>query len=391
MKVKIMFLSLLVLLTACSEDQITSENTTSNAIPVSTSEVKRTTFQNEIELVGKTVPSQQVPITTTIPTGVKKIHVANGDQIKAGTLLFSLDTRDLEQQLSQAQAAVRALEDARNQIYTANRQQKAAQTQAESVLDDTINELERLDLPEEVQDENRLQGIITSLEQLKELTGSGASLTATTLPLINSQLEQARKSVNEVKKAIQATQIKSPISGTIDRIQVKKGMPALPGSPLAIVSSDEEWKAVFQLNEFQIQEITESMEIVMEFDDIPGQFKSKIDELPKDPNETGSYTVAVPLDDIKETISADTVTTGRITIGRSKDALTISNEALLYEEDQVYVFLVKDGRAVKRNITIIQQGKKTSHIAEEDLSAGDLVVTEGKYQLTNRSKISIKK
>lgn len=58
---------LLVFSTACSQKEITSQNTESNKVPVSVAEVIEQNISNTIELVGMAVPETQVPLLTTSP------------------------------------------------------------------------------------------------------------------------------------------------------------------------------------------------------------------------------------------------------------------------------------------------------------------------------------
>ncbi len=392
MNIKVfLFLTMTLLLTACSEDKITSENTSNNAIPVETAEVKQETFTKTAELVGKTVPSEQVPITSSVPSPITKVNVEDGDSVQAGDLLFQLDDSDIQQQLAQARSAVATLENTRNQVSAAIQQQRSTQSQINSAINDAITQLEDIELPDQSQGYAAIGNITDTLNQLKQLTGTGSAITSNALPLINSQLEQARKGVRQAEQALKATKITAPIDGTIEQINAKEGAPALPGSPLAIVSSKYELKAIFQVNEFQKQNVSKDMVVKISINDIDDTFDLPIETLSDEPNpETNTYMMTVLLDQIDKPIPSDALATAQINVQSVKGALTVSNKALLFEDDQPYVFLVKNDRAIKQEITIKAQGDRTSYITS-GLEKGDLVVTDGKYQLTNRSKISFKK
>ncbi|WP_408010720.1 efflux RND transporter periplasmic adaptor subunit [Pseudalkalibacillus sp. A8] len=386
-----LFSIFIILLTACSEDIITSDNASDNAIPVKTESVEKTTFKKTIELVGKTVPSQQAPVTSSIPSPVKEVHIKEGETVKSGDLLFSLEDQQLRQQLEQAQSAVTTLEQSRNQLNTAIEQQRATQSRVNTVIDETIDQLEEIPLPEQAETNDITATITETLEQLKGLTSSGSSLTSSTLPLINGQLEQARRGVKEAERALQATKITSPIDGTIDQVNAQVGVPAVPSTPLAVVSSKLDLKAVFSVNKFQVLELSEGMPVKLSFDEVGETINGTIETVSSEPNsETNTYTVSVELPENQENIKAETIATAMIDTEIKENALTIPNQAILYDQNKPYVFVVQDDRAIKRKIEIEAEGKHTSHVTK-GLADDDVVVTDGKYQLINRSKISLKK
>ncbi|WP_221563849.1 efflux RND transporter periplasmic adaptor subunit [Alkalihalobacillus sp. TS-13] len=383
--------SFIILLTACSEDIITSDNAADNAIPVKTEAVEKSTFKESIELVGRTTPSEQIPVISSTPSQVKKVHVKEGDNVKKGDLLFSLEDQQLRQQLAQARSAVSTLERSRNQLNSAIEQQQATQSRVNKVIDDTIDQLEEIPLPEQADSDEITATISETLEQLKGVASSGSSLTASTLPLINGQLEQAKGGVRQAESALEATKITSPIDGTVGQVNAKAGAPALPSSPLAVVSSNQDLKAVFSANKFQVKELTEDMPVQMSFEDVSKPIKSTIESISSEPNpETSTYTVSVTLPENQENIQSDSTATALIDTQIKENTLTVPNQAILYDQNKPYVFVVQDERAIKRVIELEGTSKHTSHVSK-GLTEGDVVVTEGKYQLINRSKISIKK
>ncbi|MCF6136851.1 efflux RND transporter periplasmic adaptor subunit [Pseudalkalibacillus berkeleyi] len=382
---------LLLLLSACAEEKITSDNASSNAIPVETDTVKKETFTNRIEIVGKAIPSEQVPITSSVPAEITQISVENGDTVQEGDLIMTLDDSQIRQQLNQAQSAVTALENSRNQLNNTIQEQRSTQAEINNVIDDTIKQLEEIEIPDQIEADIPIGNVNSFLKQLKQLSNSNTSITSSALPLIDSQLVQARKGVQEAKNALQATKITSPITGTINQLNASEGMPAIPGNPLAIVSSESNLNAVFPINAFQIKSIKKGMDIRLTFEEIKDPFNTTIKTITDKPNkETNTYTLTVPLKPFKKTIKSESIVTGTINIQSAPEAITVSNNALLFEGNQTYVFLVEDGRAIKQPITLKVQGNTVSQISK-GLSVNDVVVTEGKYQLTNRSKISTKK
>jgi membrane fusion protein (multidrug efflux system) len=70
------------------------------------------------------------------------------------------------------------------------------------------------------------------------------------------------------------------------------------------------------------------------------------------------------------------------------DALVVPEQALVPEQGDMFVFLVKDGTAEKRLVRIGQRRVGSVQIVQ-GLADGDLVVTEGTQKLRDGARVQI--
>src|SRR5215204_2842647 len=72
--------------------------------PVSTTVAVAQDVPTYIDAIGKTVAREVVSIQPQVSGRITKIHFADGANVQKGDLLFTIDTRPFEANLSQAQA-----------------------------------------------------------------------------------------------------------------------------------------------------------------------------------------------------------------------------------------------------------------------------------------------
>jgi len=82
--------------------------------------------------------------------------------------------------------------------------------------------------------------------------------------------------------------------------------------------------------------------------------------------------------------------TCRIEVEKKKDVLLLPPKSLLYRDDKPYVYVIEDGRAVKRGIEIGLTDENRVEVLK-GVIAGEEVATKGKYRLHDGSKIKILK
>ena len=118
-------LCMLLILTSCSENPsgqpASKEKSSAQPLPVKTATVVRKDVPVELRTVGLAEASQSVAIKSQISGVLQEVGFKEGDQVKAGDLLFRIDSRPYLSRLKQARAALAkdqaALENARKQAH----------------------------------------------------------------------------------------------------------------------------------------------------------------------------------------------------------------------------------------------------------------------------------
>lgn len=183
-------------LTACSSG-MPSKPDTEKATPVTTY-TPHATQQDGLTISGQVTAKQTAMISTRHMGFVERILVKQGDIVKAGQLLVTINSEDLKAKRAQAEAMV-----AEAQAATTNAERDAQR-------------FRNLHAQKSVSD--------------KELENVELNLTS-----MRSKLQMARQGLQEVKAMMAYTHITAPFSGVVTQKMVDAGSMANPGHPLLVI------------------------------------------------------------------------------------------------------------------------------------------------------------
>src|SRR5262250_40624 len=106
----VLFLYLVALIPACSTSE--SENAprtqaaTAAALVTETARVESRELQRSVEAVGTLDPNEEVTVSNQVEGTVERLFVDLGDAVQAGQVIAQLDTRELELNVHQQEAAL---------------------------------------------------------------------------------------------------------------------------------------------------------------------------------------------------------------------------------------------------------------------------------------------
>ncbi len=140
---------------------------------------------------------------------IQQVLVREGDSVRAGQTLVVLDDATLRSALEQAQAGLKAAQNA----------QAAAQTNA-SLATSTLNRYKQLEQEKSV-----------SLQEMDEVSQRAEAAEAN-LDAVRAQTDEARAQVNGARTMLGFTRVSAPFSGIVTARMVDPGTMAAPGVPL---------------------------------------------------------------------------------------------------------------------------------------------------------------
>ncbi|MDX5474640.1 MAG: efflux RND transporter periplasmic adaptor subunit [Bacillaceae bacterium] len=390
----------LMFFTACSQKEITSQSTENNKIPITTATVTEKTISNTIELTGTALPSVQVPLVTTSPLTVEKVHVRIGDTVTKGQLIVTLDSQAADEQVQQAKHAINELENALSKMKEV---EKAAQNQAS--LADIPKLQEELNLS--LQNSQSLldgvkTGAVTSFDliqssvevMLKQAQLANAASQLQQIPSFNTaelevQLQQARNGLKQAEQLVDMTKITSPIDGVVADLNVVEDGIATPQLPVATIIQMETIDATFAVNSYQVSKVKSGQKATVRFDGLSEPFSSEIDIVsPTVDPQTNMFTVTIQVSNTESNILGGMRATAFVNIDELESETVVPVEAILYEENDAYVFIIEDEKAVRRNVTL---GFRDDEVVQvlEGLTINDVVAVNGKERLKDGVQILI--
>ncbi len=301
--------------------------------------IKSDLFKTFIEIQGRVDADENVSLSTQMPGVITRINVKPGDQVSKGQVLAETDINALMQQIS----------DLETNLSLA----KQAFTKQQNLWK---------------------QNIGTEMQFLQAKTTK----------------ESLEKKMSAMNEQVRMSKIISPISGTVDAVNIKIAQMVAPGMGAINVVNFNNLKVKADLAETYSSRVKNGNTVMIYFPDINDSITAKINYAARAINPmTRTFTVEVLLP-ANAKFHPNMVAKLKINDYQSaKPVLTVPVKYIQKSNDESFVLVEENNVAVKKIITI---AKEYNGIAElsSGLNEGDKVITEG-YDLINAGdKIKVK-
>jgi membrane fusion protein (multidrug efflux system) len=321
---------------AVLESELSVNDTTPKGLAVSVVELKAETFKNYIDIQGRVDADENVALSSEIPGTITKINVKAGDEVTAGQVLAETDARAISQQISDLQTNMELV----NQMF-------------------------------EKQKNLWEQKIGTEMQFLQAKTNK----------------ESMEKKMGALQEQLRMSKIISPISGTVDAVDIKLGQAVAPGIPAIRVINFSNLKVKADVAESYASKIKKGSEVIVRFPDTNDSIISKVNFVSRAINNSSrTFSVEVLLDNSKD-YHPNMV--ARLSISDYQSAqpiITIPVRTIQKDENnESYVYVAADGKAKKQ---VVKTGKEYKGMVEvvSGLKEGDKLITLG-YDLVNEGDL----
>jgi RND family efflux transporter MFP subunit len=300
-----------------------------NAADVSVIELSPATFRNYVEVQGKVDAKENVQVNPEAPGVITAIFVSAGQRVGRGQTLAQLDDKVLRQSISQLQTQLELA----NSLY---RRQK-------NLWDQKIGtEVQFLTAKSQKEGLERQMGVLRSQQSLYR--------------------------------------IKSPISGTVDQMELKLGQAVSPGMPGITVVNTSNLRVKALVAESYAGRVNQGDEVEIILPDVPDSVKTRVTYASRviDPV-SRSFNVEVKLP-AKASYRPNMLAVLRIVDYKIDKALTVPINAIQKSETADYVYVAENGKAKRVNV---RTGKVSEGQAEilVGLKEGDKVIVHGMQDL----------
>jgi membrane fusion protein, multidrug efflux system len=350
-------------LAACSREQTvhTANPPAQPVAPVTVGKVVRKTVPVEVRAIGNVQAFSTVAVKSRIAGQLFKVGFQEGQDVRKGDLLFTIDPRPFEGALRQAEANL-----ARDQFQAKNAQADAARY--ESLFK---------------------QGIIAR-QQFDQYRSSADAL--------KSQAAADEAALTVAQLQLGYTSIYAPIDGRLGNLLVHEGnMIKENDVPMVVINQVQPIFVAFSVPQMYLPDIKRFM----------AARTLKVRAVPK---EAG---VAPQLGDLTFVDNAIDVSTGTIQLkatftnekrtlwpGQFLDvvlalsslpnALLVPSEAVQSGQRGTYVYVVKADSTVESRNVIVGRNVEGYAVVESGLTAGETVVTDGQLRLSPGAKVRVK-
>jgi len=325
-------------------------------VSVELAKAERKSVPVDVDAIGMVTPISSVALKSRVETQIVSVHFEDGAKVAEGDLLFTLDSRQIDAQIEQA----------------------------EGVL---------------AKDQAQLEGAQRDFKRYGELIGKGATTQVnldnakTAADILIGTIKADQSALDNLKVQKSFTQIRAPFSGRISAANVKVGNFVRPAdlTSLAVINQMAPVYVAFAVPQRVLVDLRESMAkgVSGVTATIPGHQRSESGKVAMVDNTvdatTGMVTVRGIMNNENETLWPGTLVATKLTI-RSEDAVVVPTVAVQRSQNGNYVFLVKDGVAKVQPVKVDRTFQGSSVISE-GLSGEESVVVDGQLLLSDGSRV----
>lgn len=344
-------------LAACGGD--TKRSGPPPAVPVKAGKVERRSMPVTVRAIGHVEPIATVDVRARIGGELLKVHFAEGQSVRAGDALFTIDPRPYQAALAQAEAVL-----ARDQALLAKAEADVARY-ADLVSKDFVTK-----------------------EQYDQITTQAASLGAA--------VASDRAAVESARLNLSYCSIASPLSGRTGNLRIKEGnLVKANDEALVTINQTRPIYTGFTLPGQLLPEILRrrngGISVAATLPDNPGAAEegrvtfvdNRVDE------DSGTVLVKATFPNQEERLWPGLFVNLIVTLDVEPDRVVAPAQAVQTSQQGLFVFVIgADGTAELRQVKVARIDEQDAVIAD-GLSGGETVVTDGQLRLVPGARAEI--
>ncbi|MEQ1439283.1 efflux RND transporter periplasmic adaptor subunit [Fontimonas sp. SYSU GA230001] len=204
------------------------------------------------------------------------------------------------------------------------------------------------------------------------------------------ELEGARAAYDLARLALQESEIRAPFDGVVSLRHIKAGNQIQAGSPAFRITRMDRLQAQIHVPERDIHKLAAGQKATLRVDAWPAKtFAGEILRInPVVDASTGTVKVTVAMTPEQPELKPGMFGRVEILYDRRERAVLIPKDAVVTEDAQHSVFVVQDGRAHRRAVSIGYSDADHYEVLS-GLVAGDTLVITGQSSLRDDSKVEI--
>ncbi|MER2600769.1 MAG: efflux RND transporter periplasmic adaptor subunit [Candidatus Competibacter phosphatis] len=308
-------------------------------LPVKAAPATHATLNVEVTAVGTLRADETVMVRPEIAGRVATIHFREGQKIRQGEPLATLDQEEYQAQLASSAAQLALEQSSYRRLQDMDRQQ------------------------------------LTSQQNLDEA---------------KAKLDTARAQQELNRVRLSKTVIRAPFDGMIGLRKISPGAYVKPGDDIVALESLGAMKLDFRVPETYLARLAVDQRLTARVDAYPEQsFEGTIYAIePALDEETRTVLLRARLPNPHNQLRPGLFARVSLILERRENALVVPEQAIVPVGQTTFVYRVVDGKAV---MTPVKLGLRRPGLVEilEGLSAGDLVVTDGQLKIRDGAAVQV--
>lgn len=352
--------SSLLFIISCGNKQAQQQQGPPPAVPVTVAEVTAGNVAYFDEYPATVVALNQVDLRAQVSGYVTGIFFKDGDRVRKGQKLYSIDA----------------------QLYSANVQQAIANLQVQET-----------NLVKAQKDADRYH----ELDKKDAIAKQQVDYADAALEAAKKQVSAAQANVKSLQSNVNFSTIYAPFDGTIGISQVKTGTAVVAGQTvLNVVSSDNpiavdfaiDQKEIFRFTQLQeTKKVDSTFTLAFGTDVYPYPGSISVIDRAVDP-QTGTLKMRLSFPNTKNMLKAGMSGTVRVKNSAGSASITIPYKAVTEMLGEFFVYAVGDSNKVTQKKVVLGKQIGTDILVREGLSKGDKIVVQGVQNLREGSVIT---
>jgi RND family efflux transporter MFP subunit len=326
-------------------------------ISVELAKAERKPVPVDVDSIGTVTPISSVALKSRVETTIVAVHFEDGARVNEGDLLFTLDARQIDAQIEQAEGTL-------------------------------------------AKDQAQLEGAQRDVRRYSDLIGKGATTQVnldnakTQADILIGTIKADQSALDNLKVQKSYTLIRAPFSGRISVANVKVGNFVRPAdlAPLAVINQMAPVYVTFAIPQRVLVDLREAMATggSRVIATIPGHQRSEEGKVAMVENSvdstTGMVTVRGIMNNENETLWPGILVNTKLVI-RTEEAIIVPTAAVQRSQSGNYVFIMKDGKAHVQLVSISRTFQGMSAVAT-GLSGGEDVIVDGQLLLSEGTPVA---
>jgi len=326
----------------------------------------RETITSSIATNGRIEPIDNFEARAPLGANVRRVEIIQGAWVKAGQLLLQLDDSDARAQLARAQAQLKGAEaelqavsgggtqdellNSRNALVKAQADRDAAQRNLQAMQRLLTTGAASQAEVDAAQSQLRVaEANVHTLEQKLHDRFSQGEISHS-----EAQVAEARAALAASSDMLRNLNVSSPLAGVAYDLPVRKDSFVPAGELLVQVADLHKVRVRAFVDEPEIGRLQKGQTVEVTWDALPGRtWTGTIDSLPTNVVKFGTRMVGEVtciLDNKDLKLLPNTNVAVSIIQDRHNNVLTVPREAVRQDSEGKYVFLVMNGKLVRRNV-----------------------------------------
>lgn len=315
-----------------------------------------------LEVVGTVNADETVSIIAQVSGILKAVHIEEGQEVKAGDLLFELDPATYLANVAQARANLQK-DKAQLALLNANTERYAALAKKEYV----------------------------TVQQYDEAKSSAAAQKAM-VAADHALLAQA-------KIQLEHAHIYSPIAGKVGAINVHRGdLITANSSPLLVINRLDPVLVSFNISQSRLPEVlayqqkTSALRVNILKEDSDEHLAEGLLSFVNNnvDTQTGTVLLKAKVPNAQAKLWPGQLVSVQLILAMQPKAIVIPDQAVQLGQAGSYIFVLKEGKAVVQKVTVARQIKHEA-VIDKGLEGNEIVISEVPPGLKDGSKVLVAK